>query len=414
MDGAADEALLHQARTAFDFGPSARVGVAASGGGDSMALLHLFARLVATDELQVEAVTVDHGLRPEAVDEAKLVGQFCAEHGILHHVLQWAGQDHTGNLMAAARDARYKLIADWAVSRGISGIALGHTKDDLAENFLIRLARKAGPDGLAAMDTHFLRHGLVWARPLWQRSRADLRGYLRRHDLKWVEDPTNDDDRFERTRARQALTVLEDFGVTKDVLASVSGTMRRSSDALRHYAQIEARRYIVQDEGDLVLRLGLTGPLPEEIKRRLWLAAIPWINQASYPPRHKALFQVLSDVADGDVVTVGGCLITRKSDDWRVTREYQAVRDLSTPTDQIWDGRWQLEGPHAPYLQIRALGDGVRGCPDWRATGFPRASLIATPAVWQEDTLIAAPLAGLSNGWRAQIVADFHQSAFAH
>ena len=77
------------------------------------------------------------------------------------------------------------------------------------------------------------------------------------------------------------------------------------------------------------------------------------------------------------------------------------MRDLATPTDALWDGRWLLDGPHDPGLEIRALGEAVKDTP-WRDTGMPRQSLLATPAVWQGETLIAAPVAGLANGWTAK------------
>lgn len=408
-----DAQLLHFASAIFDE-PPRKIGVAVSGGGDSMALLHLYADLAQNKNFQIEAVTVDHGLRPEAVDEAAAVGRFCAQRDIHHQVLRWDGGDQTGNLMAAARDARYRLIAEWAKLRGIDGVVLGHTKDDLAENFMMRLARKSGPDGLAAMDACFVRHGVKWRRPLLRQSRAVLRDYLQRHGVTWAEDPTNDDEKYDRIRARKALDVLKPLGITSDVLESVSGSMGQARQALNHYAQIEARRYIVQEQGDLLLRLGLTGPLPSETKRRLWAAAIQWVNGQIYPPRQAAFAATIAGVPCEGRTTIAGCLLTRKGDNWRVTRELQAVQGLSGTTQDIWDGRWLLVGPHAPDLQVRALGEGIRDCPDWRDAAMPRTSLMATPAVWRDGILVAAPIAGLSAGWTAQIVAEFHSSAFAH
>ena len=413
-DSPADAMLLDAARFAFADAFVPRIGIAVSGGGDSMALLHLYAHLAQRLGFQIFAVTVDHGLRPEAADEAVFVAEFCAARGISHHVLRWTDWDKTGNLMAAARDARYRLIAKWAAEQGIAHVVLGHTTDDVAENFLIRLARKSGPDGLAVMDARFHRHGIAWARPLSQQSRANLRGYLQRHGVAWVDDPTNDDPSYDRTRARRTLETLAPLGISTDVLTTVSTTMGRARDALNHYAQIEARRYVVQGQGDLVLRLGLTGPLPDETKRRLWLAAVKWINGADHPPRQAAFFEVIHGLTSDGTVTVGGCLITRNGDNWRVTRELKAVQEKTCTTSDIWDGRWRLDGPHTPGLQVRALGEGIRDCPEWRDTGLPRASLMATPAVWHGDALIAAPMARLTAGWTAQIVSDFHSSAFAH
>ncbi|MEL6681135.1 MAG: tRNA lysidine(34) synthetase TilS [Pseudomonadota bacterium] len=391
-----------------------KIGVAVSGGGDSLALLHVLAQLSWRRGLVVEAVTVNHGLRQESEAEAHFVAECCASMGVPHHTLRWQSEHRQGNLMAAARDARYRLIADWATERNITAVMLGHTADDVAENFLIRLARKAGPDGLAAMNAQFDREGITWLRPFLQQTRADLRTYLRAREMTWVEDPTNDDDNFERTRARKAMAVLKDLGLSVDILQNVSLSMQAARHALDHYANIESRRYIVQQGGDLVLKLGLTGPLPDEIKRRLWRMALPWINGAEFPPRQDALTGLLASMASLGSGTVGGCLITRRGDDWRITREYQAVRDLSAATTALWDDRWRLDGPHSPDLSVRALGEAVQDCPDWRKVALPRTSLIATPAIWRGNSLVAAPSAGLNNGWTAQIVADFHQSAFAH
>ena len=98
----------------------------------------------------VAVATVDHGLRPEAAAEAAEVAAICAGLGVPHEILHWHW-DGAGNLQDAARRGRMALLADWARRRGLRTVALGHTEDDIAETFLMRLARDAGVDGLAAM-----------------------------------------------------------------------------------------------------------------------------------------------------------------------------------------------------------------------------------------------------------------------
>ena len=112
--------------------------------------------------------------------------------------------------------------------------------------------------------------------------------------------------------------------------------------------------------------------------------------------------------------TVAGCLVSVEGGGLRFTREANAVKMLATMTDQRWDNKWKLDGPHDPDLKIRMLGDAIKDCPNWRETGLPRTSLMATPAIWQGETLISAPVAGLLNGWTARIVADFHSSLVTH
>jgi len=100
----------------------------------------------------------------------------------------------------------------------------------------------------------------------------------------------------------------------------------------------------------------------------------------------------------------------------RIAREHAAVAGLVTATDQSWDTRWTVDGPHRPDLDIRALGEALSECPDWRATSMPRSSLLASPAVWQGNKLIAAPVAGFSNGWNANSpdLADFQARLITH
>ena len=105
--------------------------------------------------------------------------------------------------------------------------------------------------------------------------------------------------------------------------------------------------------------------------------------------------------------TLAGCIITRGSGGrggpgpWRISREFNAVKEVFGPTDQPWDGRWILRGPHADDLEVRALGESVKDTP-WRDTGMPRQSLLASPAIWRGATLVAAPVAGFAGEWTAK------------
>ena len=208
-----DDWLRHITGWAFVNARPKRLGVAVSGGGDSMACLDLMLWHGAERGFSVEAVTVDHGLRPEAKDEIALVAAFCAGRGVPHSVLEWHW-DGSGNLQAEARAARYGLIGAWAKDRRIDWVALGHTRDDVAETFLMRLARQAGVDGLSEMERSFTRGGLRWIRPLLAHERQHWRDYLSRHKIAWAEDPSNENAEFERVRARKVLaaTLAEEEG----------------------------------------------------------------------------------------------------------------------------------------------------------------------------------------------------------
>ena len=413
MQLASDDArLLHWIDRAFPKPRPKKIAIAVSGGSDSLALLHLFQRWSAQTKCPIAAVTVDHGLREGSAQEAAAVAQYCSETGTDHQILKWGEWDGHGNLQARAREARYGLMADWALQNDIDGIALGHTKNDNAENYVLRLARKSGIDGLASMARNFQRGGVVWSRPLSTVSRADLRAYLQRHNVSWTDDPSNENTEFERVRVRQALNQLEDLGISADALLHAGHAARQARDAIDHYVCKEAMTRIRTLDGDLIL--GDVSDLPAEIQRRLWTNAVHWVGALTYRPRASSIEHMRSGVALEGKATAGGCVAVKNSDGVRFSREENAVKTLSTSTTNIWDKRWRLDGPHADGLEIRALGEGIRECPDWRETGMPRASLLASPAVWSNDTLIAAPIAVYFNGWTAEIVADFNSWLVTH
>jgi len=111
--------LSHFIAAAFSYDKPSKLAVAVSGGGDSMALLRLLADWARDEKVDLTALTVDHGLREEAKKEAEFVAQTCAELGVAHQILSWTDWDGEGNLQAAARTARYDLMATWARDAGV-------------------------------------------------------------------------------------------------------------------------------------------------------------------------------------------------------------------------------------------------------------------------------------------------------
>ena len=389
------------------------LGVAVSGGGDSMALLDLARDWAIGAGVAVHAVTFDHDLRQGSAEEAAFVGRICADFGISHHVLRWQRSAPPISLLAEARAARYGAISAWAQDAGVTRVLLGHTRDDVAETFLMRLSRAAGVDGLAAMAPDFSRDGMCWGRPLLGVSREDLRHWLRIHGLPWVEDPSNDNPRFERVRIRQALAGLDAMGLTREAIAHSAAAMADARDALQAVVAREWKIRVRLQGGDLLIA-DAADPIPD-IERRLLLAALRIVGGAVWPPRHGGLADLQARLAAGQRShTLGGCLVTRKGGDLRIGREARAVAGLSCAPDGWWDGRWSIRGHVPKGAHLAALGAGISLCPDWRATGLPHASQLAGPALWLGDRLIAAPLAGFGPGFTAHIREGFARLHFAH
>lgn len=397
------------------FPGNAALGVAVSGGGDSVALLHLTAAWCRGRGLALQAATVDHGLREAAAAEAAGVAQACAALGVAHRVLDWRW-DGQGNLQDAARQARRGLLAGWAEAAGLEAVLLGHTADDQAETVLMRLARGSGVDGLcgmAAADGLFLR-------PLLEVSRAALRDWLRGRGIGWVEDPSNDDARFDRVKARRLLGELGGLGLTPARLLETAGHMRRARATLWAAAGDWVAGHVRPHAGDLVLGGEALQLDRGDTPGRVLAAAVQWIGGAPYRPRLEALRDFAAGLARGETRTLGGVLGLPEGDGARLTRELAAVAGPVPLAPGVpWDGRWLVAqvGPQAaePGLTVAALGEaGLAACPDWRRAGLPRASMAGTPAVWRGERLIAAPVTGLSEGWQASLCLPFDRFIVSH
>ena len=239
-----------------------------------MALLHGLHSAFRGEGTELLAVSVDHGLRAGTASELALAADLCARLGLSHTVLSWTGWNGAGNLQDQARQARYQLMADWARSEKIAVLALGHTADDQAETVLMRMRRSAGVNGLSAMAPRRTAYGLTLMRPALGLGRSALRDYLRGVGERWAEDPSNDDQNFERVRVRAALPHLEAIGITAETLSQIAQNMASAREALDWYSFLAARDLARIDGGDVVFDLKPFRALPMETGRRLLVRAL--------------------------------------------------------------------------------------------------------------------------------------------
>ena len=314
--------------------PPGPIGVAVSGGGDSVALLLLLHRHAGRP---LAAVTIDHGLRSESAGEAAAVAALCARLGVPHAVRRWDGAG-AGNLQMRAREA------------GVGIVALGHTLDDQAETFLLRLARGSGVDGLAAMAPVADFAGIVWIRPLLG------------------------------ARARVALEAATTELARSSLKAGAAGDVELAADAL--------------------------AGAPAELALRLLAGALCWVSGARYRPRLARLEAALAAVVAGRLghgLTLHGCILRARRGRVAIRREPARVASPVPLSAGDWDGRWRLVArPEAAGadLTIGALGaEGLARLPDWRAAGVAGEALLTTPAVWRGAALVAAPLARAGSGY---------------
>ena len=269
-----------QAKRLFaDWKAAPAIVLAVSGGPDSIALMWLAARWrrALARGPRLVAVTVDHGLRVEAAREARDVKRLAHALEIPHRTLRWTGAKPKTGLPAAARAARYNLLAQAARTNGATHILTAHTRDDQAETLLMRMLRGSGIAGLAAMARVSEREGLWLARPLLDISKAQLVATLNKAKIGFADDPTNRDVNFTRPRLRALMPALAEEGGDSKNLARLAARLARANAALEVLAD-GAERYLALSTGTDAARFGFDAVafagLTEEIRLRLLKRAI--------------------------------------------------------------------------------------------------------------------------------------------
>ena len=262
--------------------------LAVSGGPDSIALMWLAARWRSTLARgpRLIAVTVDHGLRAEAASEARDVKRLARTLDLTHRTMRWTGDKPKTGLPAAARTARYRLLAQAARASGATHILTAHTRDDQAETLLMRLLRGSGISGLAAMARESERDGVLLARPFLHVSKSQLVATLKKAKIGFADDPTNRDTSFTRPRLRAIMPVLAAEGGDARNLARLASRLARANQAVEVLVD-GAERYLALRDREAT-RAGFDAStfdastfdakafaaMPEEIRLRLLKRAI--------------------------------------------------------------------------------------------------------------------------------------------
>ena len=253
--------------------------LAVSGGPDSTALLVLAARWAKRLKRgpKLVAVTIDHGLRPEAAREAAAVKQLARKLGVTHRTLRWRGRKPRSGLQEAARDARYELLAQAAARDGVAHILTAHTLDDQAETILFRMTRGSGLVGLTGMAPvaplpASAKHGVFLIRPLLHLPKARLVATLHAAKIGYAQDPSNHDPRFTRARLRTLMPALAREGLDARGLARLALRLRRAESTIS--VAVDAARDALApppwpERGPVVFETSRFAQLPAEVALRL-------------------------------------------------------------------------------------------------------------------------------------------------
>jgi len=375
-DRAAPHAVVEAAKQFLStFKTPGMILAAVSGGSDSKGLLLALHEAIARggfSAFSLSACTIDHGLRPESADEARAVAQFCADRKIPHLTRQWQGEKPETGLQAAAREARYVLLAAAAEVVGAQCIVTAHTADDQAETVTMRQSRsQADAPGLAGMADGMLVDRRVWVlRPFLRQRRADIRSYLTLRGEDWFDDPSNANLRFERVRVRQA---LRDESAT-DQFSAAAEARRRSS--ARAASLLE--RHAVVFEG-LAARIDpvLAEKMSDPDWRRAILALTAVIGGRQHLPGRETAARLAAFLAEGrdGRMTAGRVVFDRRRSGLYLYREARNLPDLVIQPHQkaIWDGRFIVTNTGAVPLMVGGGVDAVELTARPIAAGLPEA-----------------------------------------
>lgn len=281
-----------------------RLGLAVSGGPDSLALL-LLAHTALPNRIAV--ATVNHGLRSEAADECAMVEQVCADRGIACAVLRV--ELAAGNLQAAAREARYAALAAWAGREGLAAIATAHHAHDQAETLIMRLNRASGLAGLAGVRARGMVPGisLPLLRPLLAWRRAELAEVVARAGLVPAQDPSNADEAYDRVRVRKALAGADWLDV--EAIAASAGHLADADEAIEWMVEREFDENVSVVEGGLRYRPGVPRALAQRVVARM-------VTGFGGSPRGGAIARLLDDLENGVGGNVAGVAASVDDGDW--------------------------------------------------------------------------------------------------
>jgi tRNA(Ile)-lysidine synthase len=288
--------------------PDARLGIAVSGGPDSLALLLLAA---AARPGRVEVATVDHQLRKGSGEEAAFVAGICQRLGVPHRTLRV----HIGSgasLQAKARSARYDALGEWAIERGLDAVATGHQVDDQAETLLMRMARGAGLGGLVGVrHARPLEAGIMLIRPLLGWRRAELAEIVSAAGITPVDDPANRDPRHDRSRFRGMLAEAD--WADAERLAASARWLADADDALEWALTPLLETRVNKAAGVVTID---AEALPREMQRRLLLAGFE--RMGVHRPRGPELDRARKALGAGNAVTLAG-LKLEPGPPWRLS-----------------------------------------------------------------------------------------------
>ena len=298
--------------------------VAVSGGPDSLALCFLSKIYSIKKQLKVKYFHVDHKLRNNSTKESKFVKLLLKKLSTNLEILTWIGKKPKSNIQSVARNKRYKLLINKAKKLKINNILLGHHKDDLIENFFIRILRGSGLNGMVSFNQKSNQQNINLIRPLLKFSKKNLESISKKIFKNYVEDPSNKNDKFKRVKIRNFIKNLELEGLDKVKFNLTIKNLRHANETIKYFVEKNLKdNSSISNTHKIVVMNKNFFYQPEEIVFRSLTKVIKIVGKNYYPVRGKKIDRLIYQMKNGNSfrTTLGNCIIKKVNNTIIVSKE---------------------------------------------------------------------------------------------
>ena len=302
------------------------LAVAVSGGPDSLALAYLTKCYSLKHNIKVKYYIVNHKLRKESSLEAETVKEVLKKIDIKSTILNWNGKKPSKNIQATARNKRYFLLTKECKKNNIKYLLLGHHLNDLFENFLIRIVRGSGLNGLISFsqNTKYRDQDLNIIRPLLNLEKKDLLYISSKVFNFFVKDPSNINKDYKRTRIRNLLYSLEKEGLDSKKLELTINNLKDSNKSIKFYVDRNLKKNVVfLNKKNIYILSNNFFDQSHEIIFRSLSSLIQKLGKKYYPVRGKSINELIKRINKKSFtkVTLGGCYVERVNETILISQE---------------------------------------------------------------------------------------------
>ena len=299
--------------------------VAVSGGPDSLALSFLTKIYSIKKNLNVKYFIVDHKLRMNSTKEAKFVQLLLKKLSVNLGILTWIGKKPKNNIQSKARNKRYELLINKSKKLKINNIILGHHKDDLFENFFIRILRGSGLNGIVSLDKYSHQQKINLIRPLIIFSKKELEIIAKKVFDTYILDPSNKDEKYQRVKIRNFIKDLQSEGLDLEKFNLTLKNLKLANESIHFFFKKNLEdNIIIKNKNKLILLNKEFFNQPHEIVFRSLTEVIKIVGKKYYPVRGKKVDKIIDRVKNDRIFksTLGNCIIKKVNETIVVLKEH--------------------------------------------------------------------------------------------